>query len=61
MKEYRIYCLDAAGHILDHAYFEAEGDEQAMLRAEEYDPTTQREIWHDHRKVVLLTPRMPGV
>jgi hypothetical protein len=58
MTEYRLYCLDRKGHIVQRAAFEAEGDEQAIALIDGYDPATDRELWQEHRKV-LLVPAHP--
>jgi hypothetical protein len=60
MTSYRIYCLDRAGHIVQHASFDAVDDSDAIARLERYDDSHDRELWQDHRKVILIPARSDG-
>lgn len=57
MAAYRLYCLERSGHIVQHVSFEADDDGQAIAVIELYDDSTDRELWHDHRKVIVIPAR----
>ena len=57
MASYRLYCLDAASHIVEQAEFEAEDDGQAIVVVQHYDDSTDRELWHERRKVIVVPAR----
>ena len=57
MSEYRLYCLDQKGHIVQRTAFEAACDADAIAQIELYDPETDRELWQEHRKVLLIPAR----
>jgi hypothetical protein len=60
MPAYRLYCLERSGHIVRHTTLEAEDDTQAIALVELYDDSTDRELWQDRRKVIVI-PAKPSV
>jgi hypothetical protein len=60
MPAYRLYCLERSGHIVQHTVLDAEDDTQAIALVELYDDSTDRELWQDRRKVIVI-PAKPSV
>ena len=56
---YRLYCLDAATHIVDVTHFEADGDAGAVLKVESDSSCFARELWNQGRKVGNFAPVPP--
>lgn len=57
MGTYRVYCLDRTGHIVQQAAFDAVDDAEAIARLERYSDSTDRELWQERRKVIVLPAR----
>ena len=53
-KIYRIYCFDAARHVVSVDEIEASSDEQAIAMAEEAGFGTKCELWDGRRLVAQL-------
>ena len=52
MASYRIYCLDGAGKIGFADWFEAAGDEAAIVEARRIRPDASGcEVWHRERMI----------
>jgi hypothetical protein len=55
MANYRLYCLDGAGHISMAEWLEADTDEQAIAIAREMRPEAHKcEVWLQNRLVSRL-------
>jgi hypothetical protein len=55
MRNYRIYCIDGAGHVGSAHLIEAESDEEAVLSARQLRPSADNcEIWNETRLVGRL-------
>ena len=55
MADYRLYCLDPAGHIALADWLEADTDEEAVARAREMRPAAHKcEIWQKNRLIAKL-------
>ena len=55
MADYRLYCLDGAGHIGLADWIEADTDEQAIARSRELRPEANIcELWHKERLVARI-------
>ena len=53
-KIYRVYCFDAARHVVRVDEIEASSDEQAIAMAEEAGFGTKCELWDGRRLVAQL-------
>jgi hypothetical protein len=51
MTDYRIYCVDGAGHITSADWIEAESDQDALDRARAMGLDSSCEIWDRQRLV----------
>jgi hypothetical protein len=54
LKTYRVYCLDAAQHMVTADWIEAAGDAEAIARAEADGFGSKCEIWEGQRLVAKL-------
>jgi len=54
MKTYRVYCFDAARHVLSVDEIDATGDEEAIARAQAQGFGTRCEIWDGKRLAAQL-------
>lgn len=62
MIDYRIYCLDGGGGIGFPEWFEADGDEDAVGRAQKSRPGAQRcEVWERSRLVAIINQQSAGL
>jgi hypothetical protein len=55
-ENYRYYCLDGAGHLHEAAWFESQGDEDAIAQIKAKHPDSKCEIWQGQRLVAQLSP-----
>lgn len=54
---YRLYTLDAAGHIVRAPVeFQAASDQDAIQQAQEYRDSAKKELWHQARLVAPIPP-----
>lgn len=59
-KDYRLYCVDGAGHIGFADWIVADTDEEAIAQARTLRPDALRcEIWHKNRIVAKLNQEGP--
>jgi hypothetical protein len=56
MPYYRLYFLDADGHITHREECDLSGDETARAKARALDHAEGIEIWQGNRKVSVVTP-----
>jgi hypothetical protein len=62
MADYRLYCLDGAGHIALADWIEAVSDEDAIGEARRLRPEAHRcELWQQGRLVAKLNGEMEEV
>jgi hypothetical protein len=54
MQEYRVYCLDGAGHISLAEWISADSDKDAIHQAQQLKRTVKREVWQGHRLVAAI-------
>jgi hypothetical protein len=55
MRDYRLYCMDAGGHIDLADWFAAETDDEAVTKALQLRPdASKREIWHKSRLIARI-------
>ena len=56
-QDYRYYRLDAAGHLYEAEWLDAESDEHAITQIETQHPNDNCEIWQGERLVAKLPAR----
>jgi hypothetical protein len=55
-KDYRFYCLDAAGRLHDAEWFAATSDQDAIEQIQSKHPDSKCEVWHGARLVASISP-----
>jgi hypothetical protein len=62
MPEYRLYCLDKHGHILQRHDIAAADDIEALrIASDRTDPHLACEVWELGRKIATLPPKLISI
>lgn len=56
MREYRLYCLDGAGHFMEVHQIDAVNDADALTKARIMKLSVKCELWERARMVAVLDP-----